>query len=174
MKKSKKKIHGCESCNIGGESYIVAIIFLLIGIIIISFFCLMFKYSKKKKISGNGVLEKILLSNLETGSNFWELSHFVLFALVGFFFPCCDGVAISIGIAWELIEQFLGLTLDPITITKSNGQKTTIQWWYGSPIDIFIDITGFYVGKSFRLLLSDEQNITMKKIFYFNYLNNRE
>ena len=153
----------CNKCNTGscsekengcknGKCWIAAIILVIIGILIVGIFFWLYKYIQNNELDTKSGLGRLLTLVPISGAVFWEASHLILFGLLGFFFPYCDAIVISIGAFWELIEHYLGLTVSPI-----NFGKGEIQWWYGSAVDIAIDITGFYIGKSIRLLAFPEE-----------------
>jgi len=140
---------GDSICRNREDCIFAVIILVVIGIIIIA-----------ASIGASRILERTdnrltqtvheNLINTERARNLWGLSHFVLFAILGFFFPSCDIVIISIGILWEFVEHILGIYARPI----SPRGRAPVQWWYGSAMDVVINILGFYVGKSIRLLSS--------------------
>jgi len=93
----------------------------------------------------------------------WLLSHFILFALAGYFFPKHFYVAVIIGILWELVEYSFGIhTPGFLKCTHQDKSKAKFQylhknkdktlaekndaWWYGRYEDVIVDILGFITG----------------------------
>ena len=141
-----------NSCTIGGKCWIAVIILVVIGIIIIGIFFWLSNYLRTHEVNPNDGLGKILSTVPGAGATFWEATHLILFGILGFFFPCCDAVIISIGAFWEIIEHYLGLTTCPIQLPGSSSDQK-VQWWYGSAVDIAVNIIGFYIGKAIRLTI---------------------
>lgn len=97
----------------------------------------------------------------------WLISHFLTFAVAGFFFPNTFVLSMAIGILWEMIEWAIGMTKPSFlkgigdchhNITNVEHKKflvsndnskngTTKYWWYGQYEDIVADFAGFIVGK---------------------------
>ena len=146
------KDHICN-CRYGGNCLVAVAILVIIGIIIIGVYYWLSKYTRSHDLSSKEGLGKILSTIPGAGAGFWELTHLVLFGVLGFFFPTCDAIIISIGAAWEMIEHYLSLTLAPIKRPVTAGGYDETQWWYGSAVDIVVNIVGFYIGKSLRLLM---------------------
>lgn len=143
--------HVCN-CRYGGNCLVAVAILVIIGIIIIGVYYWLSKYTRSHDLSSEEGLGKILSTIPGAGAGFWELTHLILFGLLGFFFPTCDAVIISIGAVWEMVEHYLSLTLSPVRRPTQGGYDET-QWWYGSAVDIVVDVVGFYIGKSLRLLM---------------------
>jgi hypothetical protein len=145
--------HICD-CRYGGNCLVAVAILIIIGIIIIGVYYWLSKYTRSHDLSSNEGIGKMLSKIPGAGAIFWELTHLILFGILGFFFPTCDAVIISIGAIWEMIEHYLSINLAPIRRPVASGQGyDETQWWYGSAVDIVVDIIGFYIGKSLRLLM---------------------
>ncbi len=80
-------------------------------------------------------------------SSLWPVTHFLLYAILGFLFPTCFLFLMIIGFVWEGIENIFGYFQ-----TKSN--QPTLQnveyqvWWGGSLKDITYNLAGYLVGAS--------------------------
>ena len=157
--------HNCgsnsQTCEFGGKCWIAAIILAVIAIIIVGIFFWLSRYIQTHDIDPNSTLGKGLSMVPGAGETFWEATHLVLFGILGFFFPCCDAVIISIGAFWELIEHYFALTTQPVQIPGTEGKK--VQWWYGSAVDIAVDIVGFYIGKAIRLTIYPPPKLPQNK-----------
>ena len=148
----KERSHYCD-CQYGGSCVVAVIIMIVIGIIVVGVYYWLSKYTQSHDLNSNSGLGKILSTVPGAGAGFWELTHLILYAVLGFFFPTCDAIILSIGALWEFVEHYLSLNLKPIRRPKPNGGYDETQWWYGSAMDVVVDIIGFYIGKSFRLLM---------------------
>jgi len=86
----------------------------------------------------NDPLRMKLFDNIDiTG---WSISHFIVFAIAGYYGHKHIICLMLIGILWEIIEIILGY------ITKSNNTDDSI-WWYGSFSDIIVNFLGLMTGK---------------------------
>ena len=140
-------------CQYGGNCLVAVIILVVIGIIVIGIYYWLSKYTRSHNLNANEGLGKILAQVPGAGAGFWELTHLFLFGVLGFFFPTCDAVILSIGAVWELVEHYLSLNLAPVRRPNGKGGFEETQWWYGSAVDVVVDIVGFYIGKSLRLIM---------------------
>lgn len=74
------------------------------------------------------------------GCDFWALTHFALYLVLGYLFPKHLGVLFLIGIGYELFEAFLGASMN---IGKES-------WWYGRISDIVFNTLGMLIGAIFE------------------------
>ncbi len=135
-------------CCIKSNCTLALATLVVVGTIILVCF---FGYLWYKNNYPDGQLNQLISSVPGAGSEFWPYSHLIFYGILGFVFPRCDAIVIGIGAVWELIEHLLGESVPPIE-QYVNGELVNTQWWYGSVMDIAINIVGFYIGKSFRLL----------------------
>ena len=89
---------------------------------------------------------------LENCCSWWPISHFFAYLLAGIFFPDCDIAALTIGLVWEgfevLMSALTGGVRQPVRkSSKAQKYEYSQNWWAGSFKDIFMNISGFYVGK---------------------------
>jgi len=129
------------------------------------------KYKTKNKndeasqdILNNCVIE---LSN-GTCYSWWPVSHFIFYAIIGWFYPTQFIPAMLMGILWEGIEWTIGeytqnsneiKDIKDIKDIKSKNIYDTIrnkkqyidQWWQGNTNDILFNAAGFLAGKFFLL-----------------------
>jgi hypothetical protein len=79
----------------------------------------------------------------------WLISHFIAFAVAGFFFPNTLVLSMILGILWEIVEwsggKFKPSFLKPFGECHSKGPNKV--WWYGKYEDIIADFAGFMAGK---------------------------
>ena len=80
------------------------------------------------------------------------VSHFILYTLLGYFYPYCWKLAITTGVIWELVEvvahHVTGGERQP-TIANGNVEYST-NWWAGTSKDIVMNTTGFLFGSAIR------------------------
>jgi len=90
--------------------------------------------------------------------SWWPVLHFVMYAILGFYFPQCFLLLVIIGIAFEFFETGMGHVLqrcgvgDDVTLPPSPSPDVEYGrlWWYGSPKDVFFNIAGLLTGISLR------------------------
>lgn len=140
-----------NSCNIS-KCYKAIIILLIVGmIIIISYIISICKGVNKIQ---SDTLGMSIVDLCVTSFTIWSLSHFILYFILGYYFPNCGCIIISIGIIWEIIEESLGYVFPKINVKQQNGLVESVRWWKGSVFDIIVDILGFYLGKAAYLTFS--------------------
>ena len=89
----------------------------------------------------------------------WMVSHFITFAIVGFYFPDTFIYAMFLGIMWEFVENMLGKVKTStfksfgFCIIEKESKKrlkdNVSTWWYGQYEDVIADFIGFIFGKYF-------------------------
>ena len=79
----------------------------------------------------------------------WILTHFIIYALTGIFFPETFFLSMIIGVLWEFIEIWIGRNkpkfLKGFGDCKYDNKQT--NWWYGQIKDVYADFFGFIFGK---------------------------
>ena len=87
----------------------------------------------------------------------WSLTHFGLFTYVGYRFPSRIIEAMSLGIGWELWEQWCGDTrpswmggFGDCDLSTDQIDDTHKDWWFGRYSDIIINLCGFLLGQYIR------------------------
>ena len=145
----------CSSC------YWVYWIFLLVIILIfVHWFFLSKTFGKEYKCKD--LLNHKIVDRQTLGKDCcsgWLLSHFVLFFILGFFFPDCIALLIIAGVLWEIVEYVIGIILkkrsngEPsYTITGCNVQYKDV-YITGSLLDIIADVSGIFIGVGLRLII---------------------
>ena len=98
----------------------------------------------------------------------WLLSHYIVFALAGYYYPQSFCMSMILGILWEVIEVLLGVykpsflngisncdvsdksnSIDNKNIIDISGDSNVEKegyWWYGRYEDIVVDFLGFVTG----------------------------
>ena len=81
----------------------------------------------------------------------WSVSHFLLFMIMGYFFPQTLLLSMLLGASWELFETYVG-KYKPAMIQGMGfcGSPTSHKgkvWWYGKWSDLIMNFLGFIVGR---------------------------
>lgn len=138
----------CKECS--STYYIVAIIVI---VIILKYLYIRFTYGQDQVIVKDTMNVKVFdFPYLENCCSWWPISHFILFAVLGFFFPKCWLLLIGMGILWELFE----MAMKSLFKQKSQPMRLSDQhveysdWWSGSWKDIIFNVAGIGVGVGLR------------------------
>jgi|688.fasta_scaffold272622_3 hypothetical protein len=92
-----------------------------------------------------------------TGCDYWAVTHFLFFVLLGYLWPNLLVELAIIGVLWEFIETYLGtrklklfgkrIQLIGATDDKGNViEEKEDQWWYGRVSDIAFNTVGLVIG----------------------------
>jgi len=87
----------------------------------------------------------------------WSISHFLLFCILGYYFPKEFKFTMILGIFWEMLEWIISHTNSKnfIILDKLRGISTcklttddTINehWFYAKYTDLLMNMSGFIVG----------------------------
>lgn len=76
----------------------------------------------------------------------WQISHFILFMILGYKFPGCWLVFTVLGFLWEFVEFGLGILM------KGRSTGWMGSWWGGNWTDILFNTMGLFVGIMLRRL----------------------
>ena len=106
------------------------------------------------------VLKNKLIDVPPTTIDFWSLSHFMLFILIGFLMPDQLWGWALFGTGWELIEDYLAddnsTQLVDCEVTPNGKRKLWCNgvkldgYWYGKWDDVIVNILGYTVGSTLR------------------------
>ena len=116
-------------------------------------------------------IQSKLKHELATIDNFsidwWSISHFMYFGILGYMLPTHLGELFIIGIIWEIIEdclaspdntQMIDCKSDTYTGIKKKFQHFSCNitglkkdYWYGKVSDIFFNSMGLIVGQYLRI-----------------------
>ena len=82
----------------------------------------------------------------------WPLSHFILFFILGFLYPSCYVLILSLGIVWEGVEVLLSKVFRRSYqgVRSDTGLEYQDNYWAGSFRDIVMNFAGFGLGYAFR------------------------
>ncbi len=82
----------------------------------------------------------------------WSLVHLLFYMLQGYLYPNSFYFSMSMGILWELFEQFYGKNPPEFLRGFGHCAKTdpddtdTKLWWYGKISDLIMNGSGFLIG----------------------------
>lgn len=95
--------------------------------------------------------------------DWWSLSHFLFFAVLGYWFPNNLGFFFIFGIFWELLEDFLAKDTDTRLVDCSHKKNSSFAkfwcngyqdgYWYGKADDVAVNMTGYLAGWGLHTLL---------------------
>jgi hypothetical protein len=95
---------------------------------------------------------------LENCCSWWPISHFFLFAILGYLWPDCWLPFLVLGILWEFVESGMSIAVgterQPI-VTDLGKVEYSQNWWAGSSKDVVMDLFGLFAGKFLREFLDD-------------------
>lgn len=97
--------------------------------------------------------EDYLHTEINSHINFWVISHFFFYLIIGYFFPETFWLSMTIGVVWEIYEDFLEkfskkhLSLISLKICKLDN----FIWWYGRYEDVIANMLGFLLGQYMSL-----------------------
>lgn len=72
--------------------------------------------------------------------NGWSVTHFIVFAIAGYYGHKHIMCLLFVGIMWEITEVYL-------SFMNKNLTDNHPDWWYGSYSDIIVDFLGLMTGK---------------------------
>ena len=110
-------------------------------------------FFKGGEILENDPLNKVLFKIGPVTISWWPISHFLLYAILGFFFPTCFIPLMILGILWELFELLLGI-LSKKRQSVTRGVQYGDKWWSANLFDPFFNAAGFLVGMLIAKLVS--------------------
>jgi hypothetical protein len=87
--------------------------------------------------------------------DWWSMSHFLLFAFIGFVIPRRTTEFAIIGTSWEVFEDYLSNDINKKLVSCDGGKKFWCHgfkdsYWYGKWDDILMNIAGYIVGNEIR------------------------
>lgn len=83
--------------------------------------------------------------------SYWPVSHFIMYLILGFFFPDCWLLLIILGILWEIIEFVFGIFERKFASNKQKKKLTkrlqyASAWWAPQIGDILFNLAGLSIG----------------------------
>ena len=124
--------------------------FILLVLLVLIIYSIVIFASKSKEGCYKDILNETYIDAPlfgETSLAWWSVSHFTLFAILGFYFPNRFAYILAIGVIFEAIEEMIRQSrlLPAGGDTERKGQYEG-EWIRGTFSDIIIDVAGFFVG----------------------------
>lgn len=116
---------------------VITVYSITISAIILYFLTLLLMYGYKS------LIDKDPLNKNINGFTLWEISHLLLYIVLGYLIPDWFIQLTLVGIGWEIVEVLLGKLSTP---TKNKITGKTTNWWTGSFRDIIFNTLGFAIG----------------------------
>jgi hypothetical protein len=135
----------------------IVVFALVIALIFLQWFYLKSTVPPEQIVYADPMNEKVIdVPFLENCCSWWPISHFILFLVLGYFFPDCWVYLVIAGITWELLEMVMShLTGHQRQAVKVSDARVEYSgnWWAGSFKDVFMDVAGLIVGILLRKLV---------------------
>lgn len=136
------------------------VILISTGIIIVIYFIILCKMYGENVVYKDVLNKKVLtLPFINFDCSWWPVSHFLLYGILGYYYPEQYLLILSIGVLWEIIEY-----IAEIVVMKKKKRKPlreedgSIQycecWWQGGISDIIFNTIGFMFGYMLRKKIS--------------------
>lgn len=80
--------------------------------------------------------------------SWWPVSHFILYAILGFLFPDCFWWLMLFGVIWECMESVAAMMTNGKRqkLITNEGVQYADSWFQGSVSDVFFNAAGFGAG----------------------------
>ena len=128
------------------------LIMLGVGVLCVMYFVVLRIACRKKAFQYCDILNFRIFPWGKECCSAWPLSHFVMFMILGFFFPDCWLTLFIMGLLWEGWE-FISGTFQKKHYVKNDGKmQYTEKWWQANIYDIFFNGAGILVGYVARKL----------------------
>lgn len=106
------------------------------------------------------VLKNELIKFPESSIDWWSVSHFMLYAIIGYIIPGHPLTFFTIGLSFELFEDYLSSNQNTQLCDCNDQAKNQLGagsfwcqgyedgYWYMNPTDPMINLLGYVVGSS--------------------------
>lgn len=134
----------------------VFIILVLVALLVIAYWIfLMLTYRTVRIVKYDFLNYEVMHTSFMRPLSFWPITHFVLFFILGFLFPSCYVLVLSLGVVWEIIEViFSKVFRTPYQTVRAEATNYSLEYhdnyWAGSFRDIIMNFAGFGLGYAFR------------------------
>lgn len=131
--------------KINKDVKIMCLMFALSVTFMVSFHRILGMYGDVEKLDPFNKNHLIILGNNFSG---WAISHFLLYTVLGFFFPQYFLFCMVAGIIWEMIE-YLACYFNKSSsnfVRLSDADIFYKEWWNGNLMDIVFNFSGFIFG----------------------------
>lgn len=148
MKKATNIIFNTHCCvNLHVRYLLFVYIFIALGIVMIPCILKMIKSEKEFEKYHHASIDTVFtIGNCKL--DWWSVTHFVLYIILGFAFPHLWKLILFCSIFWELFEYFIGC------IEKYVKNEHSLVYWCGKWSDLFINTSGFIVGLTLRYIMT--------------------
>lgn len=149
MRRKLKTFKKMENSEIGHCSDSITFL-IATGVVIFIYWLLLYAIGKKTIPQNDFMNIKIFnIESLENCCSLWPISHFVLFAILGYKYPTCDAPILLLGVLWELFEMIWSnfVKEERQYVIQNDTLEYSSNWWAGSFKDILFNVAGFYFGK---------------------------
>lgn len=89
---------------------------------------------------------------LENCCSWWPITHFIVFFILGYYYPKCESMLFILGLGWEIFEmttRYL-LNLKSTPVVSEGNIEYSGHWFAGSCKDILFNTVGIVLGKKLR------------------------
>jgi hypothetical protein len=136
---------------------------LIIGAFVFAVIFIMIGHIYKEQIQS--LLKHPLYTVKSFDLDYWSVTHFLLFAFIGFVKPEHVMTFFSIGVAFEIFEDGMAsdATTQLINCKDKNVKRSMTgdifckgyedSYWYGKADDIIINLLGYLTGQGMRRLM---------------------
>ena len=126
---------------------------ICIALIVVALLFIMLGHVYHETIQGP--LKKKFMVFPESSIDWWSVSHFLLFGAFGFLIPERPLSAFTLGVGFELVEDFLASNESTQLSDCSDGKGlwcNGIQddYWYMNPTDPWVNLLGYVTGSAIR------------------------
>lgn len=131
---------------------------LVLGAFIVSMIFIMVGHIYRDQVQS--VLKKEIITLEKVTFDYWSITHFLLFAFMGFIKPDYALSFFTIGCLFEIFEDFLSSNENTQLVnclSNPNQIKKHILcngiqdgYWYGKADDVFSNLLGYVVGQAVR------------------------
>ena len=154
MKSTNKNKHSIKKCILPycKECKNIYPILIIVVVVIVLYYFLLKNTIDSQNIAVKDAMNKKVFTLPFTDGccSWWPISHFLLYLVLGMFFPDCGIILMSLGVGWEFLETWMGKMISEGKPDIDENVATTIDykdgWWAGSMTDIVANFLGFVCG----------------------------
>lgn len=127
-------------------------IYAVFGLLILSVIFIMIGHAYREQIQSR--LKQPLITIMGKTYDWWSLSHLLLYMLIGYITPDRYVLFTGIGIAWELVEDYLSADRSTQLVNCTDPKNKGHVWcngiqndyWYMEKSDVFVNVLGYFAG----------------------------
>lgn len=133
--------------NLGPKYLLYTYIFIALGIVVIPFYLKYTKSSDEFKKYHDATTDTVLTIG-NTKLDWWSVTHFMFYTILGFAFPHLWKWLLLCSISWELLECIMSY------VEKAIKDDKEVIYWCGKWSDLFVNTSGFIVGLFIRYIIT--------------------